>query len=53
LAAPLAFADLAVQLAQSMVVAREDGGEIGGGHGCLRWGKGAHYSGAFVVGRGA
>ena len=32
LAAPLAFADLAVQLAQSMAVAAEDGGEIGGGH---------------------
>ena len=33
LAAPLAFADLAVQLAQSMAVAGKDGGEIGGGHG--------------------
>ena len=32
LAAPLAFADLAVQLAQGMAVAAEDGGEIGGGH---------------------
>ena len=33
LATPLAFADLAVQLAQSMAVAGKDGGEIGGGHG--------------------
>ena len=32
LATPLAFADLAVQLAQGMAVAAEDGGEIGGGH---------------------
>ncbi|EHM55582.1 hypothetical protein HMPREF9080_00622 [Cardiobacterium valvarum F0432] len=44
LAAPLTFANLAVELLQGVAVLAADGGEIGGGHGLCGMGKAADYS---------